>query len=72
MTEEGGLVAYAVDGLDLLRRGATYVDRILRGDNPGTLPVQATTKFELVINLKTAEVLGLTPTLLARAEEVIE
>jgi putative ABC transport system substrate-binding protein len=74
MTEEGGLVAYAVDGLDLFHRGATYVDRILKGDRAGTLPVQAPIKFELVINLKTAEALGLDVPhqLLTRADEVIE
>jgi putative ABC transport system substrate-binding protein len=71
---EGGLVGYAPDYLDLFGRSASYVDRILRGANPGDLPVQVPTKFEFVINLKTAKALGLTvpPMLLATADEVIE
>jgi putative ABC transport system substrate-binding protein len=72
--KEGGLLSYGASFPDIFRRAAPYVDRILRGANPGDLPVQAPTKYQLVINLKTAKALGLTisDSFLFRADEVIE
>jgi putative ABC transport system substrate-binding protein len=74
MAREGGLLSYGPNTVDTFRRAATYVDRILRGEKPGDLPVQLPTKFEMVVNVKTAKALGLAvpPSILLRATEVIE
>ena len=71
---DGGLLSYGVDQVDLFRRAATYVDRILRGAKPGELPVQFPTKFETVVNRKTATALGLSipPSIMLRADEQVE
>ena len=71
---DGGLLSYGADLVDIYRRAASYVDRILHGEKPGDLPVQFPTKFEMVVNLKTAKALGLAvpPSILLRATEVVE
>ena len=71
---DGGLLSYGTDLVDIYRRAASYVDRILRGEKPGDLPVQLPTKFEMLVNRKTAKALGLAvpPSILLRATEVVE
>ena len=70
----GGLMSYGINLLDPFRRAAGYVDRILKGEKPAEMPLQAPTKYETIINLKTAKALGITvpPTLLARADEMVD
>jgi putative ABC transport system substrate-binding protein len=74
ISRDGGLLSYGVDQVDIFRRAASYVDRILRGAKPGDLPVQFPTKFEMTVNLRTAKALGLAvpPLIRLRADEVIE
>jgi putative ABC transport system substrate-binding protein len=72
--DAGGLLSYGPNWTDIFRRAADYVDKILRGTKPGSIPVEQPTKFDLIVNLKTAKALGLelSPALLARADDVIE
>ena len=72
--EDGGLMSYGIDRVDLYRRAASYVDRILRGENPGNLPVQQPTKFEFIVNVSTAKAMGLSIPrgVMLRADHVIE
>jgi putative ABC transport system substrate-binding protein len=74
IVRDGGLVSYGVNQVEIWRRAAAYIDRILRGANPGDLPVQFPAKYEMVVNLKTAKALGLTvpQSILLSADEVIE
>jgi putative ABC transport system substrate-binding protein len=74
LARDGGLLSYGADPVDIYRRAASYVDRILRGAKPGDLSVQFPTKYEMAVNLKTAKALGLAvpPSILVRADEVIE
>jgi putative ABC transport system substrate-binding protein len=74
LLQNGGLLSYGIDGVDNWRRATVYVDRIFKGTNPGELPVQSPTKFELAVNLKTAKALGFTvpSSILLRADEIIE
>ena len=74
LCQDGGLLSYGTDRVDNFRRAATYVDRILRGEKPGDLPVQFPTKFEMIVNRRAATALGLEipPSILLRADEVIE
>ena len=74
LARDGGLLSYGPDFVDINRRAASYIDRILRGEKPGDLPVQLPTKFEMVVNRRTANALGLAipPSILLRADEVIE